>query len=83
MRTTVYLPDDLLIQAKRLAASRRTTLTKLIEDSLRQSLGRKQAKPAPRAYRVVTYKGNGTWPGVDLDNTAALVDLLDDSAVTR
>lgn len=38
MRTTLDLPDDLLIEAQALAARRRTTLGALIEESLRREL---------------------------------------------
>ena len=38
MKTTLDLPDDLLIAAKTVAASRRTTLRALIEHSLRREI---------------------------------------------
>lgn len=83
MRTTVYLPDDLLVKAKKLAATNRTTLTKLIEDSLRETVTRRPQPAARRARRIVTYRGKGVRPGIDLDDTAALVDLIDDRASAR
>jgi len=47
VKTTVEISDSLLAEAKRLAASRRTTLRQLIEDGLRDSL-RKTRKPPVR-----------------------------------
>ena len=38
MKTTLELPDDLLIEAKALAARRRTTLKAMIEHSLRREI---------------------------------------------
>ncbi len=38
VKTTIELPDDLLIEAKTTAARRRTTLRALIEQSLRREL---------------------------------------------
>jgi hypothetical protein len=38
MKTTLDLPDDLLIEAKRVAAQRRTTLKEIITHSLRREL---------------------------------------------
>lgn len=38
MKTTVEIPDDLLKQAKSLAAKRRTSLRAIIEQGLRNSL---------------------------------------------
>lgn len=39
MKTTLELPDDLLIEAKATAARRRTTLKELITRSLRREIG--------------------------------------------
>ena len=38
MKTTVELPDDLFVSAKKAAAERRTTLRDLIERGLRREL---------------------------------------------
>jgi len=78
MRTTVNIHDELLRMAKRLALERRETLGKVIEDALRhcllQSPRASQAKPT----RLTTFKGRGLQPGVDLDNTAGLLDAMED-----
>lgn len=77
MRTTVRLDDDLLRRAKRRAAATGRTLTSLIEDGLRLVLARPaRAARRPRADLPVSGRG-GTLPGVDLDNTAALYELMD------
>jgi hypothetical protein len=77
MRTTIRLDDDLLRQAKRVAAERGTTLTALIESALRRALA-----PAPAQTRsplsLPTFRGDGLQPGVDLDDTASLLDLMDE-----
>lgn len=39
MKTTLDLPDDLLIEAKTVAARRRTTLRAIVEKALRLELG--------------------------------------------
>lgn len=39
MKTTIELPDDLLIEAKQVAARRRTTLREMITRSLRREIG--------------------------------------------
>ena len=77
MRTTINVDDGLLLDAKRRAAERGTTLTSLIEDALREMLGRRD-EPADEPFRMITYSGGGLMPGVDLDDNAALRDLLDD-----
>jgi predicted transcriptional regulator len=79
VRTTIRLPDELLREAKAHAASTGRTLTAVIADALRRELhgagdsvarGRKQ-------FRAHTVGGNGTRPGVDLDDTSGLLDLMD------
>ena len=69
------LDEGLLRDAKRVAAERGTTLTALIEDALRESLARRNDAPPP--VRIPTYRGTGVGPGVDLDDSAALLDLME------
>ena len=77
MRTTVRLDDELIHEVKRVAAEERTTLTALLEQALRELLARRrQAGLRPRVP-LPTYAGRGLQPGVDLDDTAALLDLMD------
>jgi hypothetical protein len=77
MRTTIRLDDRLLAEAKHLAARTGRTLTAVIEDALRESLARrKRSKHRPNAD-LPTYRGQGLQPGVDLDDSAALLDLMD------
>ena len=45
MKTTLELPDDLLIEAKAVAARRRTTLKELITRSLRREIGQDHVGP--------------------------------------
>jgi hypothetical protein len=78
MRTTVRLEEALLEQAKREAAQRGETLTSLIEMGLRLVLA--QSRPHRRAPKVVLpvcRRGGGVLPGVDLTDTASLLEILD------
>jgi hypothetical protein len=77
MRTTVRLNDDLLREAKVCAAARGITLTRLIEDALREALARRRAGAARPRLRLRTFKGLGLQPGVNLDRNAALLDLME------
>lgn len=77
MRTTIRLPDDLLATAKAIAAADHSSLTRVIEDALRESIARRQS-PKPRGLvRLITFRGDGVQPGVDLDSSAALLDLME------
>jgi hypothetical protein len=78
MRTTIRLPDDLLREAKQRAAETGRTLTSLIEDALRAALRRQPTNGAPvEPVRLTTYGRGGTLSGVDLDDSAALLDRME------
>lgn len=77
MRTTIRLDPHLLAEAKQRAAATGTTLTAVVEQALRESLARREVKAAARPLRLKTFKGNGLRAGVDLDDSAALIDLMD------
>jgi len=77
VRTTINLDDQLLADAKSLAQQSGKTLTAVIEDALRERLARRPATPANPPTRLPTIAGTGPLPGVDLDNSAALRDLMD------
>lgn len=81
MRTTIDVDDDLLRAARVAASSEDRTLTSVIEDALRCFLSASD-QPAPPPVRLTTVKGRGLRPGVDLDDSAALLDLMeaDDAA---
>lgn len=72
------LDAALLERAKREAARRGETLTALIERGLRLVLaGPGKARQRPRVELPVCRAGGGTLPGVDLDVSAALLDVID------
>jgi plasmid stability protein len=75
MRTTLQLDDELISEAKVLAARTGRTLSQVIEDALRQTLVPRQ-RDAGHAIMLRTSPG-APRPGVDLDNGAALRDLMD------
>lgn len=79
MRTTVRLNERLLERARKEATRRGATLTSLIEEGLQLVLRR----PAKRSDRVHTrlpecQVGGGTLPGVDLNDSTALLDRMED-----
>ncbi len=78
MRTTIRLDEKLLKEAKRQAAEAGVTLTAIIEESLRERLARKHALTKSRqpARLHVTGRG-GVRAGVDLDDSASLIDLME------
>ena len=77
MRTTIRLDDQLMSEIKQLAAQTNRTLTAVIEDSLREMLSRRVRLAKRQPVRLPTFAGNGLLPGVDLDDSAELLDLMD------
>lgn len=76
MRTTVRLDEHLLAEAKKYAAESGRTLTSVLEDALRDTLARRAARVKRARVRLKTFKGDGVRPGVDLDDSAALLDTM-------
>ena len=68
--------DSLLLEAKREAARCGMTLTAIIEESLRARLARTTDEPRKRVRLTTTGRG-GLRPGIDLDDSASLLDVLD------
>jgi len=77
MRTTINLDDVLLAEAKQVAARTGRSLSAVVEDALRESLHRRH-QSARRAVELPTFGEGGVRPGVDLDDSAALLDVMED-----
>jgi hypothetical protein len=79
MRTTIRLDDDLLAEVKLLAARSGKTLTSVIEDALRETLSRQKQVGERKPVRLTTVSGQGPQPGIDLDDTASLLSIMEES----
>lgn len=79
MKTTLDLRDDLVAQAKALAAKERTTLTKMIEEGLALRL-RRQRAPSVGALKnlPVSKRQGGLRNGVDGTSNRSLFDAADE-----
>jgi hypothetical protein len=77
MRTTIRINDRLLAEAKKMAAERGTTLTAVIEDALREAHSRRNPQARRRRFRLPTSGRGGLQPNVDLNDSAALLDLME------
>ncbi len=77
MRTTIRLDDALLREAKTHAAQTGRTLTAVIEDALRASLHRSIQRPERPIPVFQPVRHAGLQPGVDLSDSAALLELMD------
>lgn len=78
MRTTITIDDAILNDLKRRASQRGTTVSRLIEDSVRLALARPSEAPAaPEAFELVTYGRGGRFTHLDVDRTSALLERDD------
>ncbi|MDI6753878.1 MAG: type II toxin-antitoxin system VapB family antitoxin [Thermodesulfobacteriota bacterium] len=83
MRTTIQIPDDLLAEAKKMAATSKRTLTAVVKDALREALNRRsQQRSRPKPVKLTTFGKSGLQEGIDLDDTSALLDLMEAPGVS-
>jgi hypothetical protein len=80
MRTTIRLDDQLFAELKKTAAEEGRPLAAVIEDALRESLGRRRAHADRARVSLPTFRGDGLMPGVDLDSNAVLLELMDEES---
>ncbi len=80
-RTTVRLPESLMREVKRLAAETDRTITRVIEEALREFLARRASAGRRSHTRLPTAGAGGLRPGVDLADSSSLLDLMDADSV--
>ncbi len=75
--STIELNDQLFRSVEEFAARSHRSVQAVVEDAIRAALPpAKQLLTEP--VQLPTYGGSGLQPGVDLENRAALLDLLDE-----
>lgn len=77
MRTTIRLDDSLLAQAKSFAVTQHRTLTSVIEESLREYFARQRSSSKKKRVSLPTFSGSKLMAGVDLDDSASLLELME------
>ena len=83
MRTTITLDDGLVADLKRRAQAEGKSLSAVIADALRAQLGKRQSAPKTPAFRLVTVKGGGLRPGVEVEAFKAVAESEDIERWTR
>jgi len=79
MKTTLDLPDDLMIAAKKRAAEQRTTLRALVARSLRRELSLRSDEPdrvVKIDWEAITVEGELP-PELDLSSREAMYEWFD------
>ena len=80
MRTTVNIDDNLLAEAKVLAARTSRSLGSVVEDALRAMLRRETDQRGHGEFRLPTHGRGGLHAGVDLEDKEALAEMMGDNA---
>ncbi|MEI6147096.1 MAG: hypothetical protein WCP66_11800 [Methylococcales bacterium] len=75
MRTTIDIDDQLLLYAKHQAVKQGCTIKQIIEDALRDFFSHQPSRPD--IVSLETFSGAGLKPGVNLDNSRSLIDIMD------
>jgi len=85
MQTTLRLDDEIFRQAKSQAAARGISLTKLVEEAIREHLAKPASRPSRRRVRLpVSTASGGLAPGFsDLEEAVATADFADDRRHAR
>ena len=78
MKTAIRLDDDLFAEVKLLAARTGRSLNAIIEDALREKLARRSLAAERPPVQFPTSAGKGLQPGVDPDDSGALLDFMAD-----
>jgi hypothetical protein len=74
MRTTIDIPEHLLVEAKRVGVERHLSFTKLVEESLRLYLGDLRNRPPDHPVAELPTLRQAK-PLVSLDDTSSLLEL--------
>ena len=77
MRTTIRMEAALLADAERHARGTGRSLTRLIQHAVIAQLERERGRHAPRSVSLPVFGGDGLRPGIDLDDSAGLLDAME------
>jgi hypothetical protein len=78
MKTTLDIRDELLARAKELAARKRTSLTKIIEEALALRLRRVRAPRRALGALPISVRTGGLIEGIDGTSNRSLLDAADE-----
>jgi len=77
MRTTITIDDELLDELKERAARERTTVSRLIEESVRLAARPHAGGEAVERFELVTFGKGGRFTNLDVDRGSVLIEQDD------
>ena len=78
MRTTVTIEDHLYEEAKVLAARSHGTVGSIISEALRRFVAESRHSGAESLPELPRWKGGQVKPGIDINDTSAVLGMLDE-----
>jgi hypothetical protein len=77
MRTTITIDEELLDELKERAAREGTTVSRLIEDSLRLAVRPRAGVEPGQPFELVTFGKGGRFTSLDVDHGSVLIEQDD------
>ena len=77
MRTTITIDDEILEQLKARAAKEGTTVSRLIEDSVRLAARPHAEENTGHPFELVTFGKGGRFTSLDIDRASTLLEQDD------
>jgi plasmid stability protein len=77
MRTTITLDDGLAADVKRRARAEGKSVSAVIAEALRAQLTRREAPSRTAPFRLITVKGGGLRPGVEVTRLRTIEETMD------
>ena len=77
MRTTIRIDDHLLNETKKRALEHNTSISAIIETALKNMFNQYNKYTPQGPVHLPTFNGNGLKHGVDLDDSAALLEIME------
>jgi hypothetical protein len=79
MCATISIDEALLKQARQVALDRGISLNEFVVTALRLELYRATKPHRKKKITVPTFRGRGLRPGIDLDDSASLEDVMNEA----
>lgn len=75
--STVQLDDHLFREVEKFAARSNRSVQAVVEDAVRAVLPRPRKSVGGGPVKLPTFGGSGLQPGVDINNSAGLLDIME------
>ena len=78
MDATIHIDDQLFIRVQQVAQATGQTVDAVISNALTETLTHQQATSSGEIFCFTRDRGMGVMPGVDINNSAELLDIMEE-----